>query len=48
MAVAVFIVHMNNGLETIELTILYLLSYCALLLWESGQYSVDAILKRKS
>ena len=48
MAVGVFIVHINNGLETIELTLLYLLSYCALLLWENGQYSIDAILKRKA
>jgi uncharacterized membrane protein YphA (DoxX/SURF4 family) len=46
MAVGVFIVHIDDGLKTMELTLLYLLYYFALFLWESGQYSVDAILKR--
>ena len=47
MAVAVFIVHINHGLETMELALMYLLSYCALFLLGSGRFSVDAILKRK-
>ncbi|TDD75283.1 DoxX family protein [Flavobacterium caseinilyticum] len=48
MAVAVFIVHINDKLETMELALMYLLSYCALFLLGSGQFSVDAILKRKA
>lgn len=48
MAVAVFIVHINDDLGTMESALLYLLSYCALFLLGSGKYSVDAILKRKA
>ena len=48
MAVAVFIVHINDVLEIMELAWMYLLSYCALFLLGSGQYSVDRILKRKA
>lgn len=48
MAVAVFIVHINDPLGTMELALMYLLSYCALFLLGSGKYSVDAILKVKA
>jgi putative oxidoreductase len=46
MAVAAFIVHINDDLGTMEPALLYLLSYCALFLLGSGKYSVDAILKK--
>lgn len=48
MVVAVFIVHINDDLKTMEPGLMYLLSYCALFLLGSGKYSVDAILKRKA
>lgn len=48
MAVAVFIVHINDDLGTMEPGLMYLLSYCALFLLGSGTYSIDAILKRKA
>lgn len=48
MAVAIFIVHINDGLSTMELALMYFLSYCALFLLGSGKYSFDAILKRKA
>lgn len=48
MAVAVFIVHINDGLGTMELALMYLLSYCALFLLGSGTYSIDAVLKGNS
>ena len=48
MAVAVFIVHINDGLETMESALLYLLSYCALFLLGSGKFSIDAVLKGKA
>jgi putative oxidoreductase len=48
MAVAVFIVHINDDLGTMELALQYLLSYCALFLLGSGRFSIDAILKRSA
>ena len=48
MAVAVFIVHINDDLGTMESALMYLLSYCALFLLGSGNYSIDALLKRKA
>lgn len=48
MVVAVFIVHINDDLGTMELGLMYLLSYCALFLLGSGKYSIDAILKKKA
>lgn len=47
MAVAVFVVHGHQGLETQELPILYLLIYVVLLITGSGKYSVDRIIPRK-
>jgi putative oxidoreductase len=48
MAVAVFIVHINDDLGTMESALMYLLSYTALFLLGSGTYSMDAVLKRKA
>ncbi|MDI5951131.1 DoxX family protein [Flavobacterium yafengii] len=48
MAVAVFIVHINDDLGTMESALMYLLSYTALFLLGSGIYSMDAVLKRKA
>ncbi|MFV8336033.1 DoxX family protein [Flavobacterium sp. RSP29] len=48
MAVAVFIVHINDDLGTMEAGLMYLLCYCALFLLGSGTYSMDAVLKRKA
>ncbi|MDI5899608.1 DoxX family protein [Flavobacterium sp. LB2P84] len=48
MAVAVFIVHINDDLGTMESALMYLLSYFALFLLGSGIYSMDAVLKRKA
>lgn len=48
MAVAVFVVHINDDLGTMELALQYLLSYCALFLLGSGRFSIDAILKRSA
>lgn len=48
MAVAVFIVHINDDLGTMESALMYLLSYSALFLLGSGTYSMDAALKRKA
>ena len=48
MAVAVFVVHINDALGTMEPALLYLLSYCALFLLGSGTFSIDAALKRKA
>lgn len=47
MFVAVFIVHIQDDLATMESALLYLLSYCALFLLGSGAYSVDAVLGKK-
>lgn len=46
MAVAVFIIHINDSLGTMEPALMYLLSYCALFLLGSGRFSVDAVLKK--
>jgi putative oxidoreductase len=48
MLVAVFIVHKNDGMAEMEHGLMYLLSYCALFLLGSGNYSIDAFLKRKA
>ncbi|MDI6046365.1 DoxX family protein [Flavobacterium yafengii] len=48
MAVAVFIVHINDDLGTMESALMYLLSYTALFLLGSGTYSMDEVLKRKA
>lgn len=48
MAVAVFIVHINDDLGTMESALMYLLCYVALFLLGSGTYSMDAVLKRKA
>lgn len=47
MFVAVFIVHIQDDLATMESALLYLLSYCALFLLGSGAYSMDAVLGKK-
>ena len=47
MAVAAFIVHINDDLGTIEPALMYLLPYIALFLIGSGTYSMDTVLKRK-
>ena len=47
MFVAVFIVHIQDDLATMESALLYLLSYCALFLLGSGTYSMDAVLGKK-
>jgi putative oxidoreductase len=47
MLVAVFIVHINEGIGKMELALIYLLSYCALFLLGSGKYSIDEYFKRK-
>ncbi|WP_414000314.1 DoxX family protein [Flavobacterium sp. W1B] len=46
MAVAVFIIHINDSLGTMEPALMYLLSYCALFLLGSGTFSIDAVLKK--
>lgn len=46
MAVAVFIIHINDSLGTMEPALMYLLSYCALFLLGSGNFSIDAVLKK--
>lgn len=46
MVVAVFIIHINDSLGTMEPALMYLLSYCALFLLGSGRFSVDAVLKK--
>lgn len=47
MAVAVFIVHINHDLGTMEPALLYLLAYCSMFLLGSGSFSIDALLKKR-
>ncbi|WP_235296349.1 DoxX family protein [Portibacter marinus] len=47
MLVAVFVVHINDPFGKLEMPILYLVGYTAILLLGSGKYSLDYLIRRK-
>ena len=48
MAVAAFVVHIDDGFGRMEKAILYLVPYIALLLMGAGEYSLDAKVRNKA
>ena len=46
MAVAAFVVHINDPLQKMELALLYLFAYGAILLMGPGKYSLDRLIKK--
>lgn len=47
MFVAAFIVHIDDPWRKMEFPLLYLVGYISIIILGSGQYSLDAVLKRK-
>ncbi len=47
MCVAVFMVHAKDDFATKEMGLIYLITYCVLLLSGAGKYSVDALIGKK-
>lgn len=47
MLIAAFIIHANDPFGKQELPLLYFLGYLCIIILGSGQYSLDAVLKRK-
>lgn len=47
MAIAVFVIHADDGLKVQEKAILYLAAYVVLFIQDSGKYSIDRLLLKR-
>lgn len=47
MAVAAFVVHIDDGFKKLEMPLMYLVAYIAILLIGSGRFSLDYLLRKK-
>jgi len=47
MAVAVFVVHLDDPFKKLEMPIMYLIAYIAIMLIGSGRFSFDHLLRKK-